>query len=340
MWYNKEGKDNRVVVSSRVRLARNIAGYAFPGKLDDEKAAELIGKIKQVFADKEGWEWLDFSDIKAAEKAAMLEKHIISREFAEKKGPAALIRNEEKSVYIMVMEEDHLRLQAIGAGMDLSVPLAAVLEAEAWLDEALEFAFSEQLGYITHCPSNLGTGMRASVMLHLPAYTKAGGIRTLSLQLSKLGMTIRGMNGEGSAPSANLYQISNEVTLGVSEEETAAKLNEVIGKIAAKEWELREKMDNMQREDAADRAMRHIGVLLYANKLNAGEMVSIYSDLRLAASMKMVSISPALLDEMFFTTMPNTLIAENDEARVTAVRDRMRAEKIRGLLAEAGFKRG
>lgn len=339
MWYNKKGQDNNVVLSSRVRLARNLSGYAFPEKLDDAKANEIIAKIKEVFADKEGWEFVDFAALKPVEKASMLEKHIISREFSEKKGPAALIKNEEKSVYIMLMEEDHLRLQCITAGMDLKTAMDAVMEAEAWIDDAVEFAFSEQFGYITHCPTNLGTGMRASVMMHLPAYTEAGGIRTLSMQLSKLGMTIRGMNGEGSAPSAYLYQISNEVTLGISEDETIAKLNEVIGKVAAKEWELREKMDTLKREDITDRAMRDIGILLYATRLNAGEIVSMYSDMRLAASMKMIDVPVELLDEMFFTTMPNTMIAENEEARAAAVRDKLRAEKIRTLLGKIEIRR-
>lgn len=334
MWYNNKGKDNNVVLSSRVRLARNIAGYPFPDKLNAEQANEIIGKIKSIFEDKDGWEFIDFTSLKPVDKAAMLEKHIISREFAEKNTPSALIKNEEKSVYIMLMEEDHLRLQCITAGMDVKTAADAVFEAEDMIDEAVELAFSEQYGYITHCPTNLGTGMRASVMLHLPAYTKYGGIRALSMQLSKLGMTIRGMNGEGSAPSAHLYQISNEVTLGSSEDETIAKLNEVVGKIAAKEWELREKLDEAQREELTDRAMRDYGILRYARKLNAGEIVAMYSELRLAASMKLVNVPTEKLDEMFFTTMPNTLIAENGEARAVQVRDKMRAEKIRKILSD------
>lgn len=339
MWYHNKGQDNNIVLSSRVRLARNLSGYAFPDKLEDEKAKEIIHIIKEVFADKEGWEFVDLTSVPAIEKAAMLEKHIISHEFAEKKGPAALIKNEEKSVYIMLMEEDHLRLQCIMAGMDLNAALQTVMEAESWIDEAVELAFSEQLGYITHCPTNLGTGMRASVMLHLPAYTRAGGIRALSMQLSKLGMTIRGMNGEGSAPSAQLYQISNEVTLGVTEEETIAKLNEVIGKVAAKEWELREKMESTQRDEVTDRAMRDIGILLYATKLNAGEIETMYSEMRLAASMKMIDIPVEVLDEIFFTTMPNELIAENEQARSATVRDKLRAEKVRKLLEKAEIHR-
>lgn len=334
MWYNDKGKDNNVVLSSRVRLARNLAGYAFPDKLSDKDAEEVIGKIKTVFDGREGWEVVDFGTLKPVEKASMLERHIISREFAEKKGPAALIRNEAESVYIMVMEEDHLRIQCVTAGMDVKTAADAVFEAEEMIDEAVELAFSEQYGYITHCPTNLGTGMRASVMLHLPAYTKYGGIRALSMQLSKLGMTIRGMNGEGSAPSAHLYQISNEVTLGVSEDETIVKLNEVVGKIAAKEWELREKMDDNRREELTDKAMRNIGVLMYARRLNAGELVSMYSELRLAASMKLIEVPVEVLDEMFFTTMPNTLISENEEARDASQRDKLRAVKIREILKD------
>lgn len=339
MWFQNKGKDQSVAVSSRVRLARNIAGYAFPSKLDEEKTVELIGKVRGVFDGKEGWDCVDMTSLSPAAKAAMLEQHMISREFAEKKGPAVLIRNEEKSVYIMVPEEDHLRIQCIVPGLDISAASESVFEAEAMLDESLELAFDERLGYITHCPTNVGTGMRASVMLHLPAYTAAGGIRNLSVQLSKLGMTVRGMNGEGSAPSANLYQISNEATLGITEEETAAKLNEAVGRIAEKEWELREKTEPLQKETNTDRAMRNIGILLYTNRLNAGELISMYSEMRLASSMKEIDVPTELLDEMFFTTMPNTLIAENDEAKTASVRDRIRAEKVRSILAKAGYKR-
>ena len=339
MWFNNKGKDQSVAVSTRVRLARNLTGYAFPSKLDDEKTAELILKIKSVFEGKEGWESVDMASLKTADKAAMLEKHIISREFAERKGPSLLIKNEEKSVYIMVPEEDHLRIQCVVAGLDLAEAQERAFDAEKIIDEAYEIAFDERLGYITHCPTNVGTGMRASVMLHLPAYTAAGGIRNLSVQLSKIGMTIRGMNGEGSLPSANLYQISNEVTLGLTEEETLAKLNEAVGKIAAKEWELREKNDPLHRENNTDRAMRDIGILLYAKKLNAGELISMYSDMRLSASMKDIDIPVELLDEMFFSTMPNTLIAENEEAKSSAVRDKMRVERVREILGRAGHKR-
>jgi len=339
MWFENKGKEQSVAVSSRVRLARNLTGYPFAAKLDDEKTCELIDKVKSVFDGKEGWESVDMTELKPAEKAALLEQHIISREFAERKGPAMLIRNDEKSVYIMVPEEDHIRIQCVISGLDLTEAADRAFEAEGMIDEAYELAFDEKLGYITHCPTNVGTGMRASVMLHLPAYTTAGGIRNLSVQLSKLGMTVRGMNGEGSAPSANLYQISNEATLGLTEEETVAKLNETVGRIAAKEWELREKTDTLTRENNADRAMRDIGMLLYASKVNAGEMVSVYSDMRLASSLGDIDVPAELLDEMFFTVMPNTLIAENDEARSAAVRDRIRAEKIRAILSRAGHRK-
>ena len=339
MWFENKGKEQSVAVSSRVRLARNLAGFPFVSKLDDTRTDELIGKVKGVFEGKAGWEAVDMTSLKPAEKAALLEKHIISREFAERKEHAVLIRNDEKSVYIMVPEEDHVRIQCILPGLDLKEAADRAFEAEEMLDEACELAFDEKLGYLTHCPTNVGTGMRASVMLHLPAYTAAGGIRNLSVQLSKLGMTVRGMNGEGSAPSANLCQISNEATLGLTEEETVAKLNETVGRIAAKEWELREKTDTLTRESNADRAMRDIGMLLYASKVNAGEMISLYSDMRLASSLGDIDVPAELLDEMFFTVMPNTLIAENDEARSAAVRDRIRAEKIRAILSRAGHRR-
>ena len=163
MWYHNTGVENDTAVSSRVRLARNLAGYPFGSRLNSEQAAELIEKVSAVFRDRDGWEIADCTDLSGTEKAALVEKHIISRDFALRKGPSVLIRNAEKSVYIMVPEEDHIRIQGMAAGMDLKNALDHVMEAEAMLDESLELAFSEQYGYLTHCPTNLGTGMRASV---------------------------------------------------------------------------------------------------------------------------------------------------------------------------------
>lgn len=337
MWYNRSGKNNDVAVSTRVRLARNLSGFPFGDKLSDERAAELISKVKAVFEGKSGWEIVDFSALDPVMRASLAERHIVSPEFADKTGPSALITNEESGVYIMVNEEDHIRIQALLPGLDLEDALSAALEAEAMIGESLDFAFSDKLGYLTHCPSNLGTGMRASVMLHLPVYTAAGGIRYLDHGLSKIGLTLRGMAGEGSRASGNLYQISNQVTLGISEEETISKLSDVVNEIIAKERELRGKLTPASAEALSDRVMRDMGVMMYANRIGSAEMMDIYSDVRLGAAMGIVEVPLERLDEMLMRSMPNTVAAEHMDRLSKSTgsasdRDKLRAEVMREIL--------
>ena len=229
-WYEVPGNDSDVVVSSRVRLARNLADYPFEPRLSQEQAKEICDKIRSVYGD--GWLCTDFSALPVTEKRAYAEKHLVSPDFAEKKMPGILLSR--NSVHIMVLEEDHLRIQSIYPGLALEEAWHDAAEADGLLDAGVNVAYTEQLGYLTHCPTNLGTGMRASVMLFLPAYTAARGIQPLTAQLSKLGLTIRGMYGEGSAAEGCLYQISNQITLGCTEEETIRKLETVVKQIVEK----------------------------------------------------------------------------------------------------------
>ena len=335
MWYREHGKDNDVAVSTRVRLARNLNGYPFDGRLTDEAAKEIIEKVWSVFEGRPDWTFTDFSALSAVERASYAERHIVSPEFAKKQGPCALISNEKRSVYLMVLEEDHLRIQAIMAGFDLAGAVKAVTETEKLLDEVLDIAYSEKLGYLTHCPTNLGTGMRASVMLHLPAYLGADGLQSLRNQLGKLGLTIRGMTGEGSAASGGLYQISNQVTLGITEEETISKLDDVIGQIIARERDLRAHISRESLDNLSDRVMRGMGVMMYATRIDSAELISLYSDVRLGAALNLVSLPIEALDEMLMRGMPNTICTENKGVLSPAERDRARAAIVREILGKA-----
>ncbi len=336
MWYMNKGRDNDVAVSTRVRLARNLSGYPFDGRLTEDKSKEIIEKVWAVFDGKPGWTFTDFASLPAVERASYAERHIVSPDFAKKAGPCALISNEDASVYIMVLEEDHIRMQAITAGFDLTGAVNAVVEAEKLLDGALDIAYSEKLGYLTHCPTNLGTGMRASVMLHLPAYTGAGGIRNLQSQLEKLGLVIRGMAGEGSAASGGLYQISNQITLGITEDETVSKLEDVIGQIIAKERELRSRISRESLDNLSDRVMRDMGVMMYATRIGSAELISLYSDVRLGASLNLLSLPLEKLDEMLMRCMPNTICVERGGSTMApADRDRARAAIVREILGKS-----
>ncbi len=328
MWYNNIGKDNDVALSSRVRLARNLAGYPFGDRLTDDKKKEITEKINGIFAPIEGWNITDFGSLSDAVRLGMADKHLVSREFAKGGEGASLISNEDNSVNIMIHEEDHIRIQAIVSGADLRGALGAAYKAEEMIDGTAELAYSEKYGYLTHCPTNLGTGMRASVMLHLPAYTEAGGIRNLALQLAKLGLTIRGMDGEGSTASAYLYQISNQVTLGVTEDEIIDRLESVIGQIITGERALREKMS---KPALRERARRNYGILMYAESVTSREITEMYSTMRLASAVGEVNIPVQKLDEMLMCSMPWAVAAETVD-NTPLMRDKARAEGIHRII--------
>lgn len=334
MWYEMTGKDSDVVVSSRVRLARNLADYPFGKRLDEHLAKEIIGKVGAVFEKLDGYSITDLSAVDPTVKLAEYERHKISREFASAKTPVALIENEEQQIYVMVLEEDHLRIQSIKAGLALEEAYAAAHSADIAADSSLRIAYDEKLGYLTHCPTNLGTGMRASVMMFLPGLTYAGGIRSLQDQLGKLGLTVRGMSGEGSSGDGCLYQISNQITLGATEEEIISKLGEVCAKITEEERSLREKLKKDETGAFADRIMRSYGTMLYAVLMESRELLKLYADVRLGACLGMLDgVTPRALDEILVRGMPAVLTSENRGVVNSARRDRCRAEMVRQVLS-------
>lgn len=325
-----EGTDRDIVISSRIRLARNLNGYAFPDRLDEKNAEEVIDKIRGAFGPE--YAYKDFRSLSAAEAQSYVERHEVSPEFAAEKGPHGLLINEQTDVSAMLCEEDHIRLQCILEGLSLQQAYERVCEADDKLDATLDIAFHERLGYLTHCPTNLGTGMRASVMLFLPALTMHRQIGGLSAQLQKLGLTMRGMFGEGSAADGALYQISNQVTLGITEEETIEKLSKIVAKIEAEEKKLRESL--AKNEEICDQIARAEGTLRFARRISSSEFMSLYASLRLGISLGIVSgISYETLDQLLAETMPATLMLASGGDMTPEERDRARAERIRKALS-------
>ncbi len=331
-WYEIPGNDKDVVVSSRVRLARNFANYPFEPRMSEAQAKEICDKAKAIFGD--GWTYTDFTALPPAEKRAWSEKFLVSPAFAEKKTLCAVLS--KNSVTIMVNEEDHFRLQSIYPGLALEEAMQDVLAADQVLDQGAQIAYSEKLGYLTHCPTNLGTGMRASVMLFLPAYTAARGISNLSAQIAKIGLTIRGMYGEGTGAEGCLYQISNQVTLGITEEETVRKLETVVKQIVEKERKLRESQvkDEQSREILADKVSRTVGILLYARRMHSAELLQHYTTLRLGAALKLAhGVDVTTADKLLVESMPGNLTVSEGLDGSEHARDRARAEKIRKILS-------
>ena len=261
----------------------------------------------------------------------MVERHLISPVFARRDDGAALLLSRDESVSIMVNEEDHLRIQVIRAGLDLD---SALEEADRWddlLDAPLHFAFDERLGYLTQCPSNLGTGMRASVMLHLPALQEKNIVQQLASTVSKLGLTIRGMYGEGSKAQGALYQLSNQVTLGITEQEAIDNLKAICEQIIKEERHWREEL--AKTPQMQDRIFRSLGILKHARLLSGKEFMSLISPVRMGVALGMIegltleTIGKLLVDAqpaMLMKTLGRELTSEErDTARAKLVRERL-----------------
>ena len=328
-------KDNKelvfdTVVSSRVRFARNIADYPFFSKLGDKDAKEIIKKVGQVLGD--GYTVRDFTKMPQANAEKYVEDHIISPEFAECTLPHALYEGGENgSVKVMVIEEDHLRIQSIVPGFSLDEAYHAALGCDEKINEGFNIAYDDDLGYLTHCPSNLGTAMRASVMMFLPALAQSGRLGEIVPQLSKLGMTIRGMYGEGSNSRASLYQISNQITLGVDEEGVISKLKKIVEQISDYERKSRERLFGGEKSDQfADQVWRSVGIMKYARSMSSEEFMKHYSVVRLGVSMGIINtLDEQALDREFSEEMPANVIFRAGKQLSDRERDKARADHVR-----------
>ena len=332
-WYNKTQKSNDIVLSSRVRLARNLEGYPFGGRLSGEQATEIIDKVGGLL-EASGFEKIDFSAISPTEAGALYEKHYVSREFVGKKTPHALMLNETCGLAVMLCEEDHVRIQCLLSGLALEEAYKNAVAVDDRLDGELAIAYSDTLGYLTHCPTNLGTAMRASVMMFLPALTMAGRIPALMNRLSKIGLTIRGFYGEGTEAGGNLYQISNQITLGITEEQTLQKLSDAVKQITESENELRALITPEKNPRIIDRICRAEGILRHAYLLSSDEFLTYYSDVRLGIALGILeSITYKNLDSLLFEVMPCGLALSEGKADLDErERDRARARRVKETL--------
>ena len=333
-WYNMTGESSDTVISTRVRFARNLAGYNFDSTLGEKEAREIIEKISDIFTPAMGFERIDLNEKNRLEALSYVEKHFISHEFAAKKTPHTLLLSEKFNTAVMVCEEDHVRLQTILPGLALNEAYEDLCRFDDQLDSNVQIAYDEKLGYLTHCPTNLGTGMRASVMMFLPALTMAKQIGGIASQLSKIGLTIRGMYGEGSESRGSLYQISNQVTLGVSEEETIRKLSEIVAQISNRERKLRATLKDERFDALKDKVIRAEGTLRYAHMLSSAETTELFSLVRLGVAMGIIEdVDCAMLSRILVETAPATLtLTSEKELKTDTERDIARAEKIKAVL--------
>ncbi len=306
-WYLGEGDHNDIVISTRIRLARNIADYPFPVRLDNKSKIEINEKIRDALKDKEKLNYTELKTLTRAEVVSLAERHIISPEFASNSDGRALLMSENEDISIMLCEEDHIRLQVMKSGLSLNEAYELANRIDEEINEKLEYAFDENLGYLTQCPTNLGTGMRASVMLHLPALTQKGQMGTLATTVSKLGLTLRGAYGEGGLAMGDLYQLSNQVSLGISEKAAVDNLKTITLQLAAQERTAREEMaKNIVTEDAVFRAY---GILKSARILSTKEFMNLISKVRFGAVTGMIKTDLKVINELMVSMQPATINA-------------------------------
>ncbi len=331
-WYKEKNVCDDIVVSTRVRLARNLSGVPFPSRMTATEKEELKARVKQAISDSntpfaKSLKYIDMKSIPQNEIYAMVERHIISPEFAKDCEGRAIILSNDESISIMIGEEDHIRIQVILGGFRLEEAYDIAESIDTLLYSKLHFAFDSELGFLTECPTNLGTGLRASVMLHLPVTESKGEIATLSDTVNKIGFTVRGMYGEGSKSVASLYQVSNQITLGISEKNAIDNLKIITTQLIEKERGALKALDSLKVEDMAYRA---VGALKYARVITSEEAMKLLSRIKLGLSLGIIKgdVNPI---ELLIEAQPYMLMRKNGEMEPYE-RDVKRAEFLREAL--------
>ncbi len=324
----KDVKD--IVLSSRVRLARNLDGISFPQNMTAAEIQKLVERVNDAINAKHDFLLMSIPELPIRERRLLVERHLISPDLAQSAQGAALISKDE-TVSILVGEEDHLRIQAMLPGMQLEQADTLSMSIDNMLCEKLPYAFDEELGYLTACPTNVGSGMRASVMMHLPALSLTGQTEALLSNISKLGYAVRGIYGEGSSTPGHIYQISNQMTLGVLEEDIVSNLIATITRVIDHERGVREALYRNNRLEVEDIVYRSCGILRYARKLSTKEAMENLSNLKLGCGMGIlpedaqVTLNKLLTDVQSASLEQRTggelTEQQRDEARATVVRE-------------------
>lgn len=326
------------IISSRIRIARNLKNISFPHKLNKENAEEIIKKFESAFYVNDYMKQ-EYSTHRLWEQdenklLSFQEKHLISPNLIRSREKSAFIINREETVSIMLNEEDHMRLQCINSGFNLREAYTTADKIDTLLEDSLDYAFHEELGYLTSCPTNIGTGLRASVMIHLPALTINKEITQVLKALAQVGMTIRGLYGEGSGAEGNIYQISNQITLGLSEEEIIENLEAAIGQILQQENRARGYLLNNYKYDMEDKIFRSLAILESARVLKSKESLELLSNVRLGLELGLIEgIDNSIINGLLVNSQPATLQFNIGRNLTDRERDVERAKFFRETLS-------
>jgi protein arginine kinase len=338
-WLRGTGPESDIVISSRVRLARNLAAYPFTNRANPGQKAEIEGVLRARIDKLEVQPKLHYYNVptlSTLDRQFLVERQLISRELASSEGPRGVALGELETVSVMVNEEDHLRLQVMRSGFALDEAWQDINKVDDLLEERVNYAFSEEFGYLTACPTNVGTGMRSSVMLHLPALVLTKQIEKVFRALQKINLAVRGLYGEGSRASGDFYQISNQVTLGKSESTILTEIREVIPQIINYERQARNTLVRETRQALQDRVSRAFGTLRSATMMTSEETMDLLSSVRLGINLGLLEVlSIPTVNQLFIQTQPAHLQKlmgasldgeERNAARARFLRTRLREE--------------
>ncbi len=333
----KQFKDvSDVVISTRIRFARNLRDYPFPCRMNTEQKCRVATTVKEAALEghsaiSDRFRYIQMSELTQEEAVSLVERHLVSPEFISDREGRGLLLLDDESVSIMINEEDHIRIQVIRPQMDFEGAYDLADKIDTLFDEQLNFAFNDKLGYLTQCPTNIGTGMRASLMLHLPALKESGAMGKIGASLAKLGLAIRGMYGEGSDPKGSVYQLSNQVTLGISEKEAINNLRDIAIQLIAQERAAREAL--AADEEVLDNIYRSYGILRYAKLLSNDECMKLLSYLRFGIEVGIFdNIDFDTVNNLMVEVQPATLMKNIGKKLTPRERDRIRAEVVRTAL--------
>lgn len=338
-WMDSQEGDRDIVVSSRVRLARNLRKIPFPHLLDQANGEECSQQIRDAWQKAPGsalasMDMISFDQLQALDRQILAEKHLSSPMHAESTSPfRAILVNGDGSLSVMVNEEDHLRIQCLLPGLQLGECYSRVQELDDEFEQNLDYAFDENWGYLTSCPTNVGTGMRASVMLHLPAIQMTGQLNHILHNIGQLGLVVRGLYGEGSEAVGNFFQLSNQITLGQTEEDICNYLQTITEQIVEQERLLRERLQSDMKYQLEDKIGRAYGILSNARVITSDEALTLFSDVRLGVDMGILKgISIFSLNELMVDVRPAHLQKRTGQEMDAMERDIKRAEVIKKKL--------
>ncbi|QST00160.1 protein arginine kinase [Pontibacillus sp. ALD_SL1] len=340
-WLKEEGPDSDIVMSSRIRLARNFDHIPFPIVADQEELEQVVEFFKEEYEDQsfgpyKDFEFIHMSKLNPTEKRVLVEKHLISPHLSDYAKNGATLISQNEQVSVMVNEEDHIRVQLYFPGFQLEKALEQASDFDDWLEEKINFAFDEKRGYLTSCPTNVGTGLRASVMMHLPALTMTQQMSRLIPAINQLGLVVRGIYGEGSEAIGNIFQISNQITLGKSERDIVDDLKSVVEQLIEQERNARQQIIQQNGIQLEDKIFRSYGVLANSRIIESKEAAKCLSDVRLGIDLGYInSLSKTILNELMILTQPGFLQQyaqqnlspdERDVRRAALIRERLNLE--------------